>query len=227
MADLVDIGMLGKKLGLTLAQLNKLDAIDGAKDGKIAKSVFDTAAAIIGNDEEAINAAKQNGEANLFEKVKKALREAGAVAEEATSDLATDEPPTKPAQGTDNADEPQLPEVLKMQEMAEAAIKYYEINGSMKGFTFTGFPLGIQSMDINTQLGFDDASNDTFTFTDDGQQVATRKADAFTLSIKFVFDGKSYTVNAESKNVEVFGETAREEFISNIPGPNSNPASDY
>ena len=167
--------------------------------------------------------------AKVFKKaaVIQALREAGAVAEEATSDLATDEPPIKPAQGTDNADEPQLPEVLKMQEMAEAAIKYYEINGSMKGFTFTGFPLGIQSMDINTQLGFDDASNDTFTFTDDGQQVATRKADAFTLSIKFVFDGKSYTVNAESKNVEVFGETAREEFISNIPGPNSTPALDY
>lgn len=196
-------------LGLNQTQIDALDALDGNKDGKIEQSIFDAAKAIVTNDSVAMKTAqKVTNAAGLFEKIKNAI--SGKVAPHATKGTENTANATK-ASESNNAKKAESPqpvnnkkevpeEVSKMQELADAAVKYFEENnGKLEGFKFTGFPRGIEALNITTQQGFDDTSNDVFTIKSNGEQGVTRYVDAITLTLKFDFGGKTYTVESEAK----------------------------
>lgn len=213
----IDLSKAIAALNLTNAQAKALDKLDGNADGSISESIFDMAQKAINANQNGVSYDKLSKEAGtpLWHNIISVLGgqvDGAANAEKTEKTILKN---TKPINNEKKLDEKQPAEVDKMKEMAEAALKYYEANQGMKGFSFTGFPKGITNLDIQTQYGYDDSANDTFTIGDNGQQV-TRNPDAFTLSIRFKLNGKEYTVSAETTNLEKFSNNAREEFVDSF-----------
>lgn len=221
----IDLSKAIAALNLTNAQAKALDKLDGNADGSISESVFDMAKKAIDDNQNGISYAEQSKKVgtdilhNIISILGGQVNRAANAEETEKTTLKN----TESINNKKNVNEKHPEEVDKMKEMAEAALKYYEANQGMKGFSFTGFPKGITNLDIQTQYGYDDSANDTFTIGDNGQQV-TRNPDAFTLSIRFKLNGKEYTVSAETTNLEKFPNNAREEFVDSFNEINNTPS---
>ncbi len=209
----MDIKSVQQNLGITKEQTIALDRLDGKEDGQISQDIFTQAREAITN---------QKGNANFYNEALK--KDNTPIYHQIISILQGMAPKKSVAKAATQTKVPK--EVDTMQKMAEEALKYYAQNGGkLEGFKFTGFPRGITNLCFSTQTGYDDYSNDVFS-VENGSQVVNRNADAFTLTIKFVFNGKEYSVKSETKDLSGITTEARQEFVSGMEQMFMNKAED-
>ncbi len=228
----MDINNVQRTLGISAEQFDQLDRLDGKKDGQVEQSIFDVA-------QKLIDGTLDSGEKGLDELTKKikhifgfdkpnaeaaqAVGDAGAVAKGSKEALASALKPQKPKSSapaktkssnvTQTKEEKKTPEGM-IKEMAEGAIKYYEQNGSLKGFSHTGFPEGIDNLTIDTEFVTNNPDNDVFSIDENGKQKVTRNPDAFILKVSFMLNGEKHTVEVKTTNTESFvNKPVKEEII--------------
>ena len=190
-----------QSLGLSATQLEKLDKMDGKADSKISESIFQSAKARIENNTyQASDVSAPTDDKSIFGKVKDFI-----FGKEETSSVknATSTETTTKKQEAENAEKAAEQEIrTKMQPFIDQAAAHLQKTGSLKGFSFKGFPQGVCNVKFSGNYGYEDESNDTYKIGNDGKGSVDRKADSFTLILTVEYQSpnggtKTVTISKE------------------------------
>lgn len=190
-----------QSLGLSAAQLKALDKMDGKADGKISESIFLSAkTGIENNTYQASDVSAPTDDKSLFGKVKDFIfgkEETSPVKNTSATETTAQ---TQEAEKAEKAAEQEIK--TKMQPFIEQAAAHLQKTGSLKGFSFKGFPQGVCNVKFSGNYGYEDESNDTYKIGNDGKGSVDRKPDSFTLVLTVEYQSpnggtKTVTISKE------------------------------
>lgn len=199
MSDFISVDAAVQQLGITMYEANNLDALDSKKDGKIKASIFSEAKAALDNAKPSGNES-QSEEVNNFSNL-------GAAAKCIASSIAkkmglggyffSDKQDYQATHKDENGNEVLDPNLEKMCELTSTATDYIDENGStnLKGFTYEdGIPDNVENININTELVYNDGSNDTVTFDENGNGAVEKNPDEAITRTKYSINGSNYEI---------------------------------
>ena len=90
-----------------------------------------------------------------------------------------------------------------MHEFANKALDYMLSNaGSLEGFSFKGFPLGVTDVKTEMVENYSNRANDRYDFFN-GKGTVTRQVDFRQAKITFTFEGKTFELYSDSSDLSI------------------------
>lgn len=204
----ITVNQLVQQLGISQAEANALDKLDGKQDGVLKdSSVFGEANKLLNmekfeNEDEAISFFARLSD------VGKAIAKTLAVKLGIESYVYNNEKGESVDIEYDNDDTVLITpsrngtkvgeggNIAVIGEIMESAKEYLDENGTLEGFKFSGLPQGVSKISINWEGIYDNVANDEVTIDAEGNGIIEKVIDGVLVEIRFTMNDKEYVVGS-------------------------------